>query len=244
VSQQKLIPLDALVLEGFERRFQQVFNCPCAFINQNDRTKILERLFGQGNPLTYPYAWFVIQSVSHNVDSYNSHPLGRRGIVFNVGAKDTYQTVRILPVNIEVEVNYVTPKFESVDQGSVLSFIRRWLLARRFGYLKSSINYGSLKLGIGMTLNETVPVPQRENITESETKYDVQAQLTIHGYVSEPVVSQTGKINQLNVNEGVQLPNGKVVSIQTLSFDPNQEQPTVPTGRNLTRVNARKSTGQ
>lgn len=235
-SQQQLIPIDSLVLDGFERRFQQTFNCPAAFINQNDKTKILDRLFGQGNPLTYPYAYFTLLSVSQNVDSYNSHAMGRRGLTFNVSSKDTYQTVRVMPVNMEVEVNYVTNKFDSVEMGSVQAFIRRWLLARRFGYLKSRLTYGNLQFGIGTTLAESVTVPQRDNVAETETKYDVQVQMTIHGYISEPVVSQIGKINTINVNEGAQIPGGKVVSMQTLTFDRNQDQPVLPTGRNLRRV--------
>jgi hypothetical protein len=222
----RLDPIDSFVLAGFQMRFQQVFNCPCAFINQNDKTKILDRLFGQGKPLTYPYAWFVLTNISANQDSYNPHPLGRRGLIFNVNSQDTYQTVRVMPTNFEVEVNYVTNKFDSVDQGSVQAFVRRWLLARRFGYLKTSISYGKLKFGINTTLNDTVPIPQRENIVEAETKYDVVSSLVIHGYISEPIPATIGKVNQINLNEGIQLPNGKVVSTQTFTFNPDQQQPT------------------
>lgn len=220
-NQISIEPIDSFVLTGFQQRFQQVFGCKCAFINQNDKTKVLDRLFGEGNPLTYPYAWFVIQNISANHESYNSHPLGRRGITMGINSDSTYQTVRVMPTNFEIEVNYVTNKFQSVDQGSVLSFIRRWLLACRFGYLKTTVLYGNLQFGIGMTLNDSVPVPQRENITEAETKYDVVTTAVIHGYTSEPVLGMTGKVNKINLNEGVQEPNisGRVVSTQTFTFD-------------------------
>lgn len=216
---QTITPIDEFILAGFQQRFQQVFDCPCAFINQNDKTKVLDRIFGAGQPLTYPYAWFVIQNLSANTDTYNAHPLGRKGIVMNISSDSTYQTVRLMPTNFEIEVNYITNKFESVQQGSVMAFARRWLLSRRFGYLKTTVNYGNQRIGIGMTLNDSIPIPQRENITEAETKYDVVTTAIIHGYTSEPMLNTVGKANKVNVNMGVQVPNGQVVSVQTFTFD-------------------------
>jgi len=212
-------PIDSFVLAGFQQRFQQVFQCRCLYINQNDKTKVLERVFGQGQDITYPYAWFTLNTISENTASYNAHPLGRRGITLNVNSESTIQTVRVMPTNFELEVNYVTNKFESVEQGSVTAFARRWLLARRFGYLKFSIDYANLQFSIGNTMSESVPIPHRENITEAETKYDVVVQATIHGYTSEPVLGTKGKVNKFNLNEGIKLPNGRVVSTQTFTFD-------------------------
>lgn len=215
-------PIDSFVFAGFQQRFQQVFNCPCLFINQNDRTKVIDRIFGQGNPIEYPYAYFVIQRLSANNDSYNPHQMGRRGITLNVDSDQTIQTVRVLPTTFEVEVNYITNKMESTAQGSVIAFARRWLLARRFGYLKFSINYGNLQFGVGTTLPEEVPIPQRENITETETKYDVVTTIAVHGYVSEPMLGRQGKVNKVNLNQGIQLPKGQVVSTQTFTWDKPQ----------------------
>jgi hypothetical protein len=145
---QAIQTIDHMVLAGFQQRFQQVFNCPCLFINANDKTRILQKVFGEGQPITYPYAYFVVQSMGANNESYNAHVMARRGLVVNVAANDLLQTVRVVPTNFVIEVSYVTNKFESVEQGSVLAFVRRWLLARRVGYLKFSINYGRLQFGI------------------------------------------------------------------------------------------------
>jgi hypothetical protein len=212
-------PIDHFVLAAFQERFQQVFGCvKCAFINQNDKTKVLERLFGQGNPLSYPFAYFVIQSVGANNESYNPHYLMRRGWVVDVPDSDQYVTVRVLPTNFELEVTYVTDKFDSVEQGSVLAFARRWLLARRGGYLKSSIGYGQKQFGISVTVPESLNIPQLGNITETETKYEVTTNLTIHGYISEPTVGQKGRVNTINVTGQVSGVNGTVVSTQFFAF--------------------------
>jgi len=227
MTQQVIIPIDDLIFNGFQQRFQQVFSCPCAFINQNDKTKILDRIFAQGTELTYPYAWFTIQSIAANPDSYNAHPLGRRGVTLNVASSTTINTVRIMPTIFDIEINYVTNKSQSVDQGSVMAFARRWLLARRFGYLKYTVKYGNMQFGIHITMDEQVPFPQRENITEAETKYDVVLHAQIKGYTSEPTLGTQGKVNKINLTDGIKLPNGQVVSLtngqvistQTFNFD-------------------------
>lgn len=216
----KIQPLEYLVLTGFQQRFQQVFGCvQCAFINANDKTKILERLFGKGKPLAYPYATFEIKSYEENEESYNPHYLMRRGLVLNVDSSSTFHTVRIIPTNFEIEVVYTTNKFESVDQGSVMAFARRWLLARRGGYLKTSVDYGRLQLGIGVEMPKQVQIPSRGNIVETETSFEITTNVVIHGYTSEPVLGTKGKVNQFNVNGSVGTPSGgTVVSSQFFAF--------------------------
>lgn len=212
-------PIDYLVLAGFQERFQQVFGAvKCAYINANDKTRILQKVFGEGQPLEYPYATFEIKRVDDNVESYNPHYLMRRGLVLSVDSNSTLQTVKVLPTNFEIEIEYTTNKFQSVQQGSVLAFTRRWLHARRGGYLKTSINYGRLQFGIGVTLDPGIDIPSRENVTENETSFKIMCKAIIHGYTSEPVLGVKGKVNQFNVNGAVSGVNGKVVSTQFFAF--------------------------
>ena len=212
-------PIDYLVLAGFQDRFQQVFGAvKCAFINANDKTKILQRVFGEGKQIEYPYATFEIKHVSHNTQTYNSGYMSRRGMVVNIDSNSTYQTVRVMPTDFEIDIEYTTNKFQSVEQGSVMAFTRRWLLARRNGYLKCSVDYGKLQFGIGVTLDEGVNVPSRANITENESSMVIAVRAIIHGYTSEPVLGQKGKVNQFNVNGEVSGVNGQVVSTQFFAF--------------------------
>jgi hypothetical protein len=214
-------PIDKFVLAGFAERFQQTFGAvKCAYVNANDKVRILQRVFGEGNQITYPYAYLVIKSQRANDQSYNPGYLSRRGIVININSEDTYQTVRILPVDFEIECTYVTNKFSSVEQGSILSFARRMLMARRNGYLKFSIDYGMKQFGIGVDLEESVSIPSRENITESETSMEITVTATVHGYISEPVLGEKGKINKFNVSpfDTAIYPNQQIVSTQTFAF--------------------------
>jgi hypothetical protein len=218
-------PLDYFVLAGFQQRFQQTFGgVKCAYVNANDKARIIQRVFGEGETLTYPYAYLVVKRQGINEHSYNPGYLSRRGIVVNISDKNTYQTVRILPVDFDIECTYVTNEFRSVGQGSALAFVRRWLMARRNGYLKFSVDYGTNQFGIGVDMDENIPIPIRENITEAETSLEIVCNCVIHGYISEPILGEKGRVNQFNVNsfDTKIYPNQQIVSTQTFTF-PDRE---------------------
>lgn len=205
MSQKKIPPVDTLVTKGFNERFQQVFDCSrCAFVQANDKTKILERLFGQGKPLTFPYAYFVIRRISYGTDTWNPHQWARRGIIFAPPESGSIRAARMVPADFEIEVTYVTDKFDSVtDQGSVRSFVRRWMLAHRAGYLKFNIQYGRLMFRVGATLAKDITIPERENVTDNEIKLEINTSVTLHAYVSDPAVVERGFVEEFLVTEQI-----------------------------------------
>lgn len=214
-------PIDTFVLAELQKRVQQTFGAvKCAYVNANDKVRIMQRVFGEGNQITYPYAYLVIKDMRANTQSYNAGYLSRRGLVMNVSSNDTYQTVRIMPVDFHIELTYVTNKFHSVEQGSILAFARRLLMARRNGFLKFSIDYGTKQFGVGVDIDENVSIPSRENITENETSMEITVPLTVHGYISEPVLGEKGKIGKFNVSpfDTKLYPNQQIVSTQTFAF--------------------------
>ena len=213
-----IIPLDQLTLTAFLQRFQQVFNCKCVYTNSVDKTKILDRIFGEGKPLEYPYATFEIQSIAANKESYNTQMMLRKGLILNVDSGSTVQQVRVMPANFDLAITYTTNRFESVEQGSVLAFARRWVLAYRGGYLKSTINYGRLAFNTWLTMPESVTLPTLPNIVESESAYVITANLTLHGYISEPILASGGKVNTINVLSSVGGVNPKLISSQVFTF--------------------------
>lgn len=220
-------PIDKFVLAGLQQRVQQTFgDVPCAIVNSNDKIRIMQRVFGEGKQITYPYVYLVIKSERVNTQSYNNGYLSRRGIVINVNSEDTYQTVRIMPVDFEVELTYVTNKFYSVEQGSIMSFARRMLMARRNGFLKFSIDYGARQFGIGVDVDDSISIPTRENITENETSMEITVSLTVHGYISEPVLGEKGKIGKFNVSPFANFPtpSKQIVSTQTFAFPDKKAQ--------------------
>jgi hypothetical protein len=213
----KIQPLEDYVLAGFSSRFQQVFNCICLYATATDKMKALERVFG-GREVTYPYALFTIQTLASNNESYVNQSLARRGLTTVV--KDGFlHTVRLMPANFEIEIEYYTNRYQGLEQGSVLAFVKRWLFARRLGYLKFNINYGSLTPMVGVTMSESLTLPPRENSVEQETVYKTVTTATIHGYISEASLGTKGVIQQLDVEELVLNPDGSVPGYQFFSFN-------------------------
>ena len=203
-----LQPIDDFIQKGLALRWQQQFDCIGLLTNVHEKTKALQRWL-DGKEVTYPYAFLSLQSMTAPTDSYNAHSMGRRGLPVVVDQGHLY-AAKIIPMNFEYEVQFVTNQFQSRDQGSVISFMRRWHMARRFGYLKFQVTYGRIIMGINVTLNEAPPVPVRENVVEAEQAYTVTTNLTVHGYISEPILGEQGVIEQLNVDEFYSaMPNAK-----------------------------------
>lgn len=209
-------PIENFVFEGLSKRMSQVFGCRCIHTNANDKTKTLARVF-EGKPVVYPYMFLVMQSLSQNTESYTTNKMARQGVSLQ-SSEGQSNTVRMIPANFEFEVEYVTNKFQSLEQGSVLAFSRRWLFARRCGYLKFNIKYGRLALWISSTLGDSVTIPQLENKVETETSYKSTVNLTVHGYISEPELGTQGVVQDVRVNEVLVGADGAVPGSQFFAF--------------------------
>lgn len=208
-------PVEDFVFEGLVQRIQQTFNCPVLITTANDKTKQLARL-REGKEVEYPYIFLTINSVAHNKESFSTNMMARRGLVTVVGQQA--MTVRLMPTNFEIDVEFVTNKFQGNEQGTVLSFAKRWMFAQRCGYFKFNIMYGRLKINIGLTPSDTVATPPLENKVETETAYKVTTSMVVHGYVSEPVLGTQGIIQTLVIDEVVANPDGSVDGYQFIPF--------------------------
>ncbi|QRE00275.1 hypothetical protein [Burkholderia phage BCSR5] len=201
-----ILPLEEFVLNGFASKFQQTFSCPMVVTNEHEKRKTLERLFG-GKPIEYPYAFAAIESTDSAQYGYNAHYFVRRGIetVISEDGKSV-ATVRCMPLNFEMALEFHTNAFmgQLGDTNSVMTFIRRWNMAARAGYLKYTVNYGRLSFGINVTPSPSTTIPQKENISETENVYIVQANCTIHGWVSEPIMGNKGIIQEVTEELAIQ----------------------------------------
>lgn len=209
-------PVESFVFEGLVSRMQQTFACQTVFTTANDKTRTLARL-REGSGVQYPYIFMMISSFARNPESYATNRLARRGVM-NVVEEQQGLTVRLIPVNFEVEVEFITNKFEAVEQGAVTSFARRWLFAQRCGYLKFNIMYGRLQLPISVTMSDSVPIPPLENKVEQESAYKITTTLTVHGWISEPSLGTEGIVNTLVVDEVLTNSDGSVDGYQFIPF--------------------------
>jgi hypothetical protein len=213
----KVKPVEDFVFEGLQTRLQQVFGCLCFYTTSNDRTKILARLT-EGEKPEYPFLFITLTNLTHTSDSYNTNQMARRGLRVKMG-DGFMRTVRIMPASFDIEIEYVTNKFQGLEQGSVLAFVRRWMFARRCGYLKFDIRYGTLNLWIAPMMNEQVNIPQLDNKVETETAYKTTATLTMRGYISEPVLGTIGIVENLQVNGVTMNTDGSMPNSQFFPFN-------------------------
>jgi hypothetical protein len=192
----KLTPVDDFVKEGFAKQVTEQFRCPAIYVTSSEKVRTLQTLL-ETTP-SYPYIFLTQQTSSPNNEAYPNLKLAKQGVVatFNSDNKQA-QLVRLLPTNFVIEITFITNKSSSNDLDSISGFIRRWAFARRLGYLNFTVNYGLTNLAINCMLEEAPAIPSRENPADQEAIYTLTTSATVHGYISEPVLSSRGIINQI-----------------------------------------------
>lgn len=194
--QQTIQPVDALIRTGFAQQMTRQFRAKSFYTTSPDKLKALQQLLGNA-PVEYPYIFLNVQSTSPNNDSYNPHRLSRHGIPVALNTDNNQlQMARVIPVNFEIEVTFVTNKY-SGDLDSVQGFVTRWMMVRRTGALQFNVDYGLSQLSISYMLSDNVPTPPRENPADSESVYQIITTATVHGYVSEPELGTRGRVNRI-----------------------------------------------
>jgi hypothetical protein len=206
--QTEIDPVDKYVRAGFEQRMQSQFRAPSIWISNPDALANLKTMFGNKQP-EYPYMFMYETSSGPNTESYTTNRLARHGIpvtMSNDGKQ--FQTVKVIPWNFEVEVTYVAAKAEG-NTDSTDFFKRRWAFTRRNGALNFGIDYGLSKLTVTSTLADSLTMPKRENPADQESVYQIVANITIHGWISEALLMTRGRINQIVLADAAPLQPGQ-----------------------------------
>lgn len=202
-SQTALQPVDSFVKEGLAQKIKQQFQAETMFVSSTDKLRQL-KVVTQNAPVKYPYIFLFVQSWSAASDRYNSNRLARQGLPVRVTTGDNqFQMVRVLPVNFEVELTFITNKYDGIGLDAVDGFARRWLFARRNGSLGFTINYGMTDFPVAYTVTEALSIPPRESPVDQEPVYQVVGNLTVQGYISEPVLGTRGRIQQIILSDSV-----------------------------------------
>lgn len=218
----KLTPVEDEVFRELALRLQQTFGCIVITSTSTDRMKVLDK-FLEGAKPQYPYVFMQLLSMAGNPESYVSNRMARHGLTALMDNSTGYN-IRLLPTNFEFQIDFVTNKFQGVEVDNVVAFSRRWLMARRLGWLKFNINYGRLRLLVGATLSDSVSTPVLENKTEVEAAYTVSTNVTVHGYISEPILKEQSLITQIEVNGQIMNSDGSMPNnSQFISFERNDD---------------------
>lgn len=202
-------PVENFIRAGLSQKMTEQFRAPAIFVTSKDMVANLKAHLGNNQP-TYPYLFMYINSLGPNPDSYNSHRISRFGIPVTVNDDNKQmQTAKLFPTKFEVEATFVTNKYEGVDQDSVDGFVRRWFFCRRNGDLNFLVRYGLSNLSISYILGDNLTIPQRESPADVEATYQVVANLTLNGFLSEPALQQRGRIAEIVLGDAPPLTAGQ-----------------------------------
>jgi hypothetical protein len=94
-----------------------------------------------------------------------------------------FYRVHFMPEDFEIGVELVTNRYEDL-----LRFNNTWKFARKRGWLKFEVAYGSASFGIGVNMDQSVTFPQRPADPDEVQEYVMSATLEVGGYISDPVL--------------------------------------------------------
>jgi len=218
----KLDPIDRFITAGVAKRCRQVF-CPyVAWLSSTDKTRVLQRMFGNtaaGEADTsfrtvYPYMLLTLNNVALAQDRMNTKYGASRGLpaVLSTDGIRTYN-VNFLPANFSVTVELYTPLMEDVT-----SYTTRWLFANRQNLLAFDVDYGRASFGITVEMDESLSVPQRDATTGNLAEYVVSSSFIVKGYVSEAVLIEAQVAKDVAITHVVDTQGGSTVSSSSWTF--------------------------
>lgn len=190
MDQQKISPIENFIITGINQRLYQAFNCPTYLSNSESWILEAERIRKQ--VIKPPYIVGQLTSIRANDNFYNSNCLSRRGIVISDLSNNVAYKSKILPVVYDYDIKYTC-----LDLEKTLWFMKRWLFARRLGYIKFTVKYGKESFGCNIELSDTVQQPQKEQETQGYSNYEVQTSMSVIGFMSEAELITEPKITDI-----------------------------------------------
>lgn len=184
---QTLDPIEKFVFDGLQKRFTEVFEAKSIWATSSDKTKLLQKLFG--NPasgaaevqIQYPYAFLNLgtgmpSDIRGNIKYMSLH--GLSAVLMVDDQKRAYR-VKLQATDFTVTIEYVTNSY-----ADVLKYANRWMFARTGGWLRYNVQYGNSVLTVATDLDGTVQFPQREADLTNVQEYTVTTTLTLQGFMS------------------------------------------------------------
>ena len=200
----KLDPVEKFVFSGLQERALEVFEAKSIWATSTDKTKLLQKLFGNVASgaaeikVTYPYMVFTLGTIAQSETRGNIKSQLMQGLQSAVKLDDDSKRVfraKLLPIDFTTSVEYVTNNFNDV-----LRYANTWMFARANGWLRFNVQYGDAVLSIGADLESSVTIPQRDSDLTNVQEYTVTSNLTLQGYMSFAVLQEQQVVDQIQVN--------------------------------------------
>lgn len=193
MEQQKIIPIENFIFEGIVKRLQQTFGCYTQYCNAPSTLIEMQKI--RARKINFPYLLFNLTGMNSLDEFYNSNYLSRSGVVVADKSANTISKVKLLPCKFDFNCNYYTNT--NAGDNSALFFMKRWLFARRLGYLKFTIKYGDNTYGCHVELDESVSLPERDPEPEGPNWFKLDCRFSVVGFISEAEVLSEGRVTTI-----------------------------------------------
>lgn len=195
MDQQIITPIENFIFNGIVNKLHQVFGCYVQFINAENKVQEMLKIRKEKG-IKFPYLFVSLSDTTFADSYYNSNYLARQGMVVKIAdSGNALAKVKLLPCTFNMRVEYLTDKSDT-SEGSVLWFTKRWMFARRLGYLKFNIKYGKV-YSCPVMLDDSLSHPIKPAETEGMSCYTIEGGLVIHGFVSEAKLLTDGVLTDV-----------------------------------------------
>jgi hypothetical protein len=204
-------PVEKFVFAGLQERALEVFEAKSIWATSTDKTKLLQKLFGNTasgaaeTKVTYPYMVFTLSTVAQSETRGSLKVHNMKGLQTAIRIDDDMKRVfrvKLTPVDFTVSVEFVTNNFQEV-----LRYANNWMFSRVNGWLRFNVQYGEAVLSIGTEMESTVSIPQRDSDLSNVQEYTVTSNLTLQGFMSFAVLQEQQIVDHV-VATGVLGANG------------------------------------
>ena len=196
MDQQIITPIENFIFNGITNKLHQIFDCYVQFSNSENRMQEMLKIRKEKG-IKFPYLFVSLSDTSFSQNYYNSNYLSRHGMVVKVAESgNALAKVKLLPCTFTFKVEYFTDKNDA-GVGSALWFTKRWMFARRLGYLKFNIKYGQTYT-CPVILDESLTQPMKPQESDALACYQIEGNFTVHGFVSESQLLTDGVLTQVD----------------------------------------------
>lgn len=211
----KLDPVEKFIFSGLQERALEVFEAKSIWATSTDKTKLLQKLFGNvatgatETKVSYPYMVFTLGTLAQNETRGNLKAQLMYGLQSAIKMDDDMKRVfraKLLPIDFTTSVEYVTNNFNDV-----LRYANTWMFARSNGWLRFNVQYGDAVLSIGTEMDNNLTIPQRDSDLSNVQEYTVTSSLTLQGYMSFAVLQEQQIVDTVQVNEAL-VPKGSTTT--------------------------------
>lgn len=195
MDQQIITPIENFIFNGITNKLHQVFGCYVQFSNSENKVQEMLKIRKEKG-IKFPYLFVSLSDTSFTQDYYNSNYLSRHGMTVKVAdSGNALAKVKLLPCTFTFKVEYFTDRNDA-SVGSALWFTKRWMFARRLGYLKFNIKYGQT-YSCPVLLDESLSQPTKPQESDAMACYQIDGNFTVNGFVSEAQLLTDGVLTDV-----------------------------------------------